>query len=84
MSGLILIQPVCHSGGNPVGVFRILKENKQKTKNPEKLRDKHQNLSHVLANFFIYGVSSVCTTSTIMTIFVDNGDKEYLICNLWL
>ena len=46
MSGLIWIQPVCHSGGNPVGVFRILKENKQKTKNPEKLRDKHQNLMY--------------------------------------
>ena len=83
MSGLIWIQPVCHSGGNSVGVFRILKENKQKTINPEKLRGKHQKY-RVLANFFIYGVSSVCTTSTVMTIFVDNGDKGYLICNLWL
>ena len=46
MSGLIWIQPVGHSGGNPVGVFRILKENKQKKKNPEKLRDKHQNLTY--------------------------------------
>ena len=46
MSGLIRIQPVCQTGGNPVGVFRIFKENKQKTKNSEKLRDKHQNLMY--------------------------------------
>ena len=69
MSGLIWIQPVCHSGGNPVGVFRILKGNKQKTKNPEKLRDKHQNLMY-------WPISSY-------TVFLQ-CDKGYLICNLWL
>ena len=49
--------------------------NQQKTKNHELLRDKYQNV-HVLTNFFIQGVSPVCATATVMTIFVDNGDKE--------
>ena len=43
-------------------------------KHHELLRDKYQNI-HVLASVFIHGVSSVCTTATVMTIFVDNGDK---------
>ena len=50
--------------------------NQQTTKHHGLLRDKYQNV-HVLTNFFTQGVSSVCTTATVMTIFVDNGDKEH-------
>ena len=79
MSGLILdptCLPLCRYKCNPVGMFRILKEINQQTKKQhhELFRDKYQNI-HVLVNFFINGVSSVCTTATVMTIFVDNGDK---------
>ena len=49
--------------------------NQQTTRHHELFRDKYQNI-HVLVNFFIQGVSSVCTKATVMTIFVDTCDKE--------
>ena len=44
MSGLIWIQPVCHSGGNPVGIYRIMKEKSADDIKHGNVRVKYQNL----------------------------------------